>query len=282
MHILRVFNNNVVLARRGDEEVIVTGRGLGFQAKSGDELDPQKVQKVFVPSDGRDPDHLAIMLAQLPGSTISLVNSVLEDVGAPDSARNSITFVVAVADHIDQALRRTIRGEHISYPLEAEVRHLYPEELERARQFVAAFNDRQEAMVALPDSEAIALALHFVSTSFTTGDLSFTYKMTGLIEQIIDVISSEYGVELDTVNVSVARFITHLRYLFVRIAQEQQLADEAPQIAAAINEAYAREASLAGRLAFMIELRFNTELTPSEVSYLTLHIARMAGTPTEL
>lgn len=139
MHILRVFNNNVVLARRGDEEVIVTGRGLGFQAKSGDELDPQKVQKVFVPSDGRDPDHLAIMLAQLPGSTISLVNSVLEDVGAPDSARNSITFVVAVADHIDQALRRTIRGEHISYPLEAEVRHLYPEELERARQFVAAF-----------------------------------------------------------------------------------------------------------------------------------------------
>ncbi|SQG65412.1 Uncharacterised protein [Corynebacterium renale] len=32
----------------------------------------------------------------------------------------------------------------------------------------------------------------------------------------------------------------------------------------------------------MIELRFNTELTPSEVSYLTLHIARMAGTPTEL
>ena len=36
MEILRVFNNNVVLAKGGDGgEVILTGRGLGFQAKPG-------------------------------------------------------------------------------------------------------------------------------------------------------------------------------------------------------------------------------------------------------
>ena len=36
MEILRVFNNNVVLAKGGDGgEVILTGRGLGFQAKRG-------------------------------------------------------------------------------------------------------------------------------------------------------------------------------------------------------------------------------------------------------
>lgn len=282
MHILRVFNNNVVLARRGDEEVIATGRGLGFQAKQGDALDPQKVQKVFVPSDGRDPDHLAIMLAQLPGPMISQVNSVLADIAAPQTVRNSITFVVAVADHIDQALQRAQRGEHITYPLEAEVRHLYPEELRQAQDFVAAFNARPDKEVALPESEAIALALHFVSTSFTTGDLSYTYKMTGLIEQLIELIGAEFQVTLDSVNVSVARFITHLRYLFVRISQRQQLEDNEPKITTAINQAYPREARLAARLAVMIELRFDTELTSAEVSYLTLHVARMAGAPSEL
>ncbi|SPF67112.1 CAT RNA binding domain [Propionibacterium ruminifibrarum] len=41
MEVLRVFNNNVVLAR--DElgrEVVVTGRGVGFKKKSGDPVDP--------------------------------------------------------------------------------------------------------------------------------------------------------------------------------------------------------------------------------------------------
>ena len=40
MQLLRVFNNNVVLARRGMEDVIVTGRGIGFQAQPGAEVDP--------------------------------------------------------------------------------------------------------------------------------------------------------------------------------------------------------------------------------------------------
>ena len=34
MHILRVFNNNVVLARDDTgREIVLTGRGLGFQAR---------------------------------------------------------------------------------------------------------------------------------------------------------------------------------------------------------------------------------------------------------
>ena len=52
---LRVLNNNVVLARdeRG-QEVILTGRGIGFSSRQGKAIDPALVQRVFVPTDGRD------------------------------------------------------------------------------------------------------------------------------------------------------------------------------------------------------------------------------------
>ena len=64
MELLRVFNNNVVLARRHDGvEVILTGRGLGFQTKPGQTVDESKIVKIFVPSDGRDPDHIGQLLA---------------------------------------------------------------------------------------------------------------------------------------------------------------------------------------------------------------------------
>lgn len=73
MQILRVFNNNVVLARSGEHggEVVATGRGIGFGKKQGDVLDPAAVTRVFVPAEGRDPDHSAQMLAGLPASSAS-------------------------------------------------------------------------------------------------------------------------------------------------------------------------------------------------------------------
>ena len=77
MDILRVFNNNVVLARDGDQEVILTGRGLGFKAKPGQRVDDSKVVRKFVPSDGRDPDHVAELLADIPPETIRLVTDAM-------------------------------------------------------------------------------------------------------------------------------------------------------------------------------------------------------------
>lgn len=50
MEILRVFNNNVVLAKDRGREVILTGRGLGFKAKPGMTVDDAKVARVFVPA----------------------------------------------------------------------------------------------------------------------------------------------------------------------------------------------------------------------------------------
>lgn len=59
MDVLRVFNNNVVLAKDGNSEVILTGRGIGFQAKPGQHVDDAKIVRRFVPADGKDPDHMA-------------------------------------------------------------------------------------------------------------------------------------------------------------------------------------------------------------------------------
>ena len=65
MEILRVFNNNLVLALdEHGRDVILTGRGLGFQARPGQQVDTSKIVRTFVPLDGRDPDHLAERLAR--------------------------------------------------------------------------------------------------------------------------------------------------------------------------------------------------------------------------
>ena len=270
MQLLRVFNNNVVLARRGTEDVIVTGRGIGFQAQPGAEVDPAKVVKVFVPDSGRDPDHLAAMIAGIPGEYVQLVIDAMHRVDMPETLRNKLTLVVAIADHVHGAVTR---GAAISYPLEAEVRHLYAEDFTLAKQLLAAINDGLQSPLA--PAEAVALTLHLVNAGFAVGDLSGTYRMTGLIQQILAVIGSHDGTTLDSEDISVARFITHLRYLFVRMAEHQQLDSDDRQVATAISARYPEAGETAHIVANLIELRLDSALTPDEVSYLALHIARL-------
>ncbi|MCL8493992.1 PRD domain-containing protein [Corynebacterium sp. B5-R-101] len=270
MQLLRVFNNNVVLARRGAEDVIVTGRGIGFQAHPGTEVDPAKVVKVFVPDSGRDPDHMAAMIAGIPGEYVQLVIDAMHSVDMSEALRSKLTLVVAIADHIHGAVNR---GNAVSYPLEAEVRHLYADDFALAQQLLTAINGGLHKPLA-PD-EAVAITLHLVNAGFAVGDLSGTYRMTGLIQQILAVIGSHIDTELNSEDISVARFITHLRYLFVRMAEHQQLDSDDRQVATAISARYPDAVETAQMVANLIELRLDNTLTPDEVSYLTLHIARL-------
>ncbi len=274
--VLRVFNNNVVLARDdGGRDVILTGRGLGYQARPGREIDPVAVQRTFVPVDGRDPDHLAELLAGIPPEHIQLVGEALTEVGLDETVLRNPALVIALADHVSFAVRRLDHGLAIEYPLLAEVKHLYGREYGQAVALLAAVNRRLEQK--LPDAEAVALSLHLVNAGFATGDLSYTYTMTAVISQLVEVIEQTFDVHLDEGSVSVGRFITHLRYLFVRIQQHQQLVDQPSLISTAILDSFPRAAQCADRLSGILELRLGAPLTADEVSYLALHVARVAA-----
>lgn len=277
MKILRVFNNNVVLAEGPRGEVIATGRGVGFQAKAGQEVDAAKVHRVFVPSDGRDPDHMGQLLAEIPLEYVTLLTDAIAAAGLPESAATSPTLMMTLADHVHGAVLRIESGQHVDYPLFGEVRNLYAEEFSQAQRILRHVNDGLAAnnVPRLPDAEAVALTLHLVNAGFSTGDLSFTYTMTGVLHQLIATIEEVFAVELDTSTVNVGRFITHLRYLFVRIQRQEQLQAEASAISDAIAHAHPEEHRCARQLARLLGIRMGAELTADEIAYLTLHIARI-------
>ena len=275
MEVLRVFNNNVVLARATDGgEVILTGRALGFQAKPGQRVDESKVARVFVPEDGRNADNFGAQVAAIPPEHLMLADQALEIARAGMTGPLNSTAVVGLADHISFAIKRLRQGLNMEYPLRAEVSHLYPDELRMAQQVLDFVNSRLDD--ALPPEEAIAIALHLVNAGFASGDLSYTYQMTGVFTQLFEVLEQAYGRPFDRETVNAARFITHLRYFFVRAHNGKQLAEGATGLGSAIREAYPEAFGTALKLQAVLELRLGEPLTDDEVTYLTLHVARMA------
>ena len=274
MEVLRVFNNNVVLARTDTGgEVIVTGRGLGFQAKPGQGVDEAKVVRVFVPDDGRDADNFGALVAAIPPEHLLLADQALETARTDMAVPLSSTTVVGLADHLSFAIKRLRQGVDIEYPLRAEVAHLYPDELRIAQRILDHVNARLDR--PLPEAEAVPIALHLVNAGFASGDLSFTYQMTGVFTQLFEVLEQAYGRPFDRNTINAARFITHLRYFFVRAHTGRQLAEGPTRLGTAIREAYPDAFATALKLQAVLELRLGEPLTDDEVTYLTLHVARM-------
>lgn len=275
MEILRVFNNNVVLAREagGGREVILTGRGLGFQAKPGQLVDPAAVVRTFAPEDGRSPDSLGSMVASIPPEILALADQALEAARAELDIRHSTVLTIALADHLNFAITRLRGGVAFEYPLEAEVSHLYPAELRAGRRILDHVNATLDSPLA--DGEAVSIAMHLVNAGFASGDLSFTYQMTGVFAQLFDVLEQAAGRPIDRETVNSARFITHLRYFFVRAASDTQLDDGASKLSTAIRDSYPEAYATALRLQNVLELRLGKPLTDDEATYLTLHVARL-------
>lgn len=48
MEISKVLNNNVAVIIENNEEKIVMGRGICFKKKTGDTIEPETIDKVFI------------------------------------------------------------------------------------------------------------------------------------------------------------------------------------------------------------------------------------------
>ncbi len=274
MELLRIFNNNVVLARDASgREVVLTGRGLGFQARPGRPVDSSKVVRTFVPDEGRNADNFAQLLASIPPEHIDLAARSVDLVRGELDHPLAASTLVALADHLSFAIKRSRSNIVVDYPLRAEVVHLYPREVALAERIVASVNAELE--VPLDPDEAMPIALHLVNSSFNAGDLSQTYLMTGVFSQIFDVIENGMGVALDRESVNTARFITHLRYFFVRVHQGSQLRDDLTPLTTTLEQTYPDAARCARHVAEILELRLGQTVTPSETTYLAMHIARL-------
>lgn len=186
MKVLRVLNNNVVLSVRPDgTEVVLTGWGVGLHKKPGHLVDGSKVTQVFVPENNRDVDNMAALLAAIDPDYIDLAAGLLKGKASQFIDSFGPASVVALADHLQVAVKRNeadpARAAEAN-PLEAEVRHLYPEEYATAASVLAQTNEwlRSKAIASLPVSETTAVAMHLVNAGFRGGDLTQTYRMTGL------------------------------------------------------------------------------------------------------
>ena len=270
-----MLNNNVVRAR--DEigrEAILTGRGLGFQRKRGQDVDASLISRRYIPADNAQ--SVAEVIAGIPLERLALIERVFRKAARGLNTDVPSSTLIAVVDHINQAMARVYQGLTMDYPLRAEVAHLHPEELRLAEAMVEEINAAQK--VQLPRGEAVALALHLFTAAIGAPSAQAASEQSRLIGQVMGLLEKSFGEAFDADSVNAARFAVHLRYFLVRARTAVQIEDGTSSLVAEALRVFDPDAyRVARRIRDLLEIRLNTAVTDDETAYLALHVARLTS-----
>ena len=272
VRVKRVISNNAVLAvDEHSQEVVALGRGLGHGRRPGDTLQAEQIEQVFFAGDADE--RLTRFLADVPLEYIRVAGQIADLAHQRLGLKVTQALILPIADHLHFAVQRVREGVVMHFPLGWEVSQLYPAELEVGDEAVTLANRAFD--VELPGDEAVAFAMHLVNAQFVSPGMTPAIEMTQTIAHAFDVIERTFGVAIDHRSMSAARFVTHLRYLYARVASGKQIADPHPTFIDAITNAHPEAAACAAKLRYMFEMNLRAALTDDEVAYLALHVARL-------
>ena len=273
MIIEKVINNNIVSALdETGKEVVAMGRGLGFGVKPGMKVDDGKVEKIFRIPGQSLAEQFKDLLANMPLEHVKVSNDIISYAKNRIKLRLNPSIYVTLTDHINFAIARYTDHISLENALLWEIRKFYPDEFGIGKYALQLIKKRLGA--DLPEDEAGFIALHFVNAEYGT-DIKDALHFPDQLKGILDIVTSELGVELDEGTLHYERFITHVKFLLQRIYRKELLPNEEDELAEMMRVKYPREYACSRKIAEYIEKTADCRLSGEEVMYLAIHIRRV-------
>lgn len=277
MKILRILNNNVVVALNDEEkEVVLMGNGLGFQKKPGFAIDPEKVEKVFEMKNQFESLRIEQMLAEIPEEIINISFDILNYARQKLNKDLNETSFISFADHLYTAIQRAEKGIQMKNFLLWDIKRFFPEELIIARRAIQFVNEKMA--VELSEDEAGFLTLHIVNAEIDIKNES-AINLTQMIEEILTVIKYTLQINFAENDIYFQRFITHLRFFAERVlstpvsqTEEDEVENELFEL---INKKYPEAFEATQKVTEFLSSRWHYEASKDEQVYITIHIARI-------
>lgn len=273
MEIIKVINNNVVSAKDSEgNEVVLMGKGIGFKAKEGQTVKPEQVEKTFRMDSQTSFDRFKELLAALPLEHIQVSSQIIEYAKETLGKRLNQNVYITLTDHINFAVERHIQGMSFPNPFLWEVKKFYPSEYLIGEYAVRLI--KEKLGIELTEDEAASIALHIVNAEYNTA-MNEAMNITAMIRNILDIVRTFLGKDLDEQSLYFSRFITHLKFLAQRAYTKEQLDSDDPKFMEIITNMYPEEYVCSQRIAKYIEDRYCHTITTEELLYLTIHIKRI-------
>lgn len=272
VQIVRIFNNNAVLALdEEDDEVVVMGKGLGFSQHVGNMVDESKIEKIF--KENAVDISVEELFVTLSTPEIDSLLAIIDLATTSLDEKYQANLYITLADHIHFALERFEKGLVITNPLAWNIRRLFPDEYHIG--FKALDIIQANLGIRLPDDEASSIALHLVNARMNQGEMSQTMEVVKIVRGILEVVTLFFGQKFDPESIAYNRFMTHLQYFALRVIQGEAQNGSGQFLYDQVKENYPKAMACAEKIDDYIYHQYAYRITAEEKSYLAIHVNRL-------
>ncbi|WP_042221163.1 glucose PTS transporter transcription antiterminator GlcT [Oceanobacillus manasiensis] len=270
--VIKVLNNNVLIAQdQNQREVVLIGKGIGFNKSKDAVIRENTVEKLFVLRNKKEQEHYKSLMPVLDENTLNTIISSIEIIRKRTKSILSEKVHVALTDHILFATTRLLSGMAIKNPFLTETKALYPFEYEVAAEVVEFINHSMD--IDLPEGEIGFIALH-VHSAMTDRAVSDVNRYSKLIIQLIEMIEEQLHVTIDREGMEYARLLRHLRYTIERVVNGETV-QEPEKIALLLKSEYPTCYNLSWKLIKIMQQTLKKPVYEAEAVYLTMHLQRL-------
>lgn len=272
MRILKVINNNVVSSMdEKQQEVVIMGKGIGFQKQKGEEVDKEKIEKIFcIPRESSS--QFEQLVRDMPYEHMQLAEQVIGYAKEHLKRHLNKNIYITLTDHLNFAVERVKQGAEFQNALLWEIQKFYHEEYLIGLKAIEMV--KEKLGVELPEDEAGFIALHIVNAEMD-GDIRQAANITSMIKDMINIVRYTFGVELDESSLSYERFVTHLKFFIQRAVQGETYESDDIEFNQSIQKKYPLNYECALKLRDYVVKKLGYEVSEEELTYLTVHITRV-------
>lgn len=273
MIIKQIFNNNIVsTVDDNNQELLILGRGIGFNNRAGDPIDESRIEKVFRLQDAKIYEKFKATVMEVPIEILQVTDDIVSLARTQLNKKISDGIYVSLSDHIHFAVQRMKQDMIVRNPLSWEIQHFYKAEYDVAKEALHILRERLG--IEFPKEEISNIALHFVNAEINDS-MSDVTQMMKLLQEIMNIIKYHFNVEFDEDSVNYFRFITHLKYFCQRVITHTSHDDAEEYLYEVVKKNYPETFKCIRKIEKFIQKNYEYTMTHSEQLYLTLHLERL-------
>jgi beta-glucoside operon transcriptional antiterminator len=275
MKIAKIINNNVIsVFNDQNEELVVMGRGLAFQKRPGDDVEEEKIEKIFALKNKDISERFKTLLYEVPMEYMDVTEDIIKNAKAKLGRDLNDSIYVSLTDHINFAIQRNKKGLDIKNALLWEIKRLYKDEFSIGKEALILIEEKLH--VSLPEDEAGFIAMHIVNAELNE-EMPNIVNITNVMQDILNIVKYHFKIDFDEDSLNYYRFVTHLKFFAQRLFSKTYMESEDDFLYEAVKKKHSDAYECTEKINGYIKKEFDYELTSDEKLYLTIHIERVVN-----
>lgn len=275
MIVKKILNNNVITSLdENGQEIVIMGKGIGWNLKSGEEINETKIEKIFRMDTASSMARMKQLLLEVRPESVRVSSRII------DYAREHLekdlkkNIYITLTDHIDFAIDRFKNGISFHSALFWEIKMIYPKEFQIGMYSLKIIEE--EVGIVLPEEEAASIALHLVNAQ-SGNSMTQTQSIIDLIGKSLNIVRLFMHEDFQEDSLDYQRFVTPLTFFAQRVLQKKNLAPQQNFLYETMQPNYVKEFRCAEKIARYVEREYGVDIGKEEITFLAVHIIRVTA-----